>query len=97
LHAPSGFCNTGAIDFTAAGVLTVPAVRPHQVAQVGLDRAAQDPALRRERKHYDATLGGSGGYIFNRSTKGLSAGTWRTGLSIDGDSQSGYQLLFDIR
>jgi hypothetical protein len=46
---------------------------------------------------YDATLGGSGGYIFNKSTKGLSAGTWTLRLSIDSDSQSGYQLLFDVR
>jgi hypothetical protein len=46
---------------------------------------------------YDETLGGSGGYSFNKSTKGLSSGTWRMQLSIDGDSQSGYQLLFDVR
>jgi hypothetical protein len=44
---------------------------------------------------YDATLGGSGGYIFNKSTKGLSAGTWKLLLTIDGDS--GYQLLFDVK
>lgn len=43
---------------------------------------------------YDATLGG---YIFNKSTKGLGSGTWKLRFTVDGVSQSGYELRFDVR
>jgi hypothetical protein len=46
---------------------------------------------------YDATLDGTGGYIFNKSTKGLSAGTWQVQLSVDGDEGPEYTLFFDVR
>lgn len=46
---------------------------------------------------YDAALGGTGGYVFNKSTKGLTAGTWKLAFSVDGDTQGGYALLFDVR
>ena len=46
---------------------------------------------------YDASLGGTGGYIFNKSTKGLSAGTWSLVFTVDGASHAGYRLRFDVR
>ena len=46
---------------------------------------------------YDATLGGTGGYIFNKSTKGLSAGTWKISFSVAGDEGPEYALFFDVR
>lgn len=43
---------------------------------------------------YSADLGG---YIFNKSTKALSAGTWRLSFAVDGDSQDSYSLDFSVR
>jgi hypothetical protein len=53
---------------------------------------------------YDATLGPTGGYIFNLSTKSpspalgqknlLSVGTWRLSLTVNG--VGGYALQFDV-
>ena len=34
---------------------------------------------------YDATLGGSGGYIYNLSTKNLTTGTWALSFTATGD------------
>jgi hypothetical protein len=44
---------------------------------------------------YDATLGGTGGYIFNLSTKGLSSGTWKVTFTVDG--QGSYSVQFDVK
>jgi hypothetical protein len=46
---------------------------------------------------YDATLGGSGGYIFNLSTKGLTTGTWKVTFTINGASDSTYFVKFDVK
>ena len=46
---------------------------------------------------YDASLGGSGGYIFNKSTKGLTSGTWTVAFTVDGASHTTYRLRFDVR
>jgi len=35
---------------------------------------------------FDATLGGTGGYVFNLSTKGFAAGTYRLFFTVAGDS-----------
>ena len=43
---------------------------------------------------YSADLAG---YIFNKSTKGLNSGTWRMTITVDGDSEPGYVLLFDVK
>lgn len=44
---------------------------------------------------YDAALGGSGGYIFNLSTKGLTTGTWKVTFSVNGTGS--YSVTFDIK
>lgn len=45
---------------------------------------------------YDPTLGGTGGYIYNLSTKGLSAGTWELRFTVTGDTTT-YSVRFDLR
>lgn len=47
---------------------------------------------------FDPTLGPSGGYIFNLSTKPLSAGTWSLAFTAGGDIYSGdtYTLTFQV-
>jgi len=45
---------------------------------------------------YDSTLGTSGGYIYNLSTKGLSAGTWSLSFTVTGDPTA-HALLLQIR
>ena len=44
---------------------------------------------------YDPTLGGSGGYIFNLSTKGLTTGTWKVTFTVNGAGS--YFVTFDIK
>jgi hypothetical protein len=43
---------------------------------------------------YDAGLAG---YIYNKTTKGLSSGTWKMTITVGGDDEPGYVLLFDVR
>jgi hypothetical protein len=43
---------------------------------------------------YDPTLGTTGGYIFNLSTKGLSTGTWQLSFTAGGAT---YTVTFDVR
>jgi hypothetical protein len=46
---------------------------------------------------YDATLGGTGGYIFNKSTKGLTSGTWKLTFTVDGVTNDAFYLRFDVK
>ena len=47
---------------------------------------------------FDAALGGSGGYIFNLSTRGLATGTYAVALSVSGDPTShGGEVVFQVR
>ena len=46
---------------------------------------------------YDATLGTTGGYIFNLSTKGLTTGSWKVTFTVDGVGTSSYFVQFDIK
>jgi YVTN family beta-propeller protein len=45
---------------------------------------------------YDSSLGGSGGYIFNLSTKGLTSGMYSLSFSVSGDP-SPHALTFQVR
>lgn len=46
---------------------------------------------------YDSTLGGTGGYIFNLSTKGLSNGIWTVAFTVDNVSDPSYVVTFGIK
>ncbi len=46
---------------------------------------------------YDATLGTTGGYIFNLSTKGMTSGTFKVSFTVDGVSNSSYYVKFDVK
>jgi len=46
--------------------------------------------------HFDATLGASGGYIYNLSTKGFSTGTYQMTISVGGDPIQ-HALQFQVR
>ena len=45
---------------------------------------------------FDATLGTTGGYIFNLSTKGLTTGTYKLTFTVSGDPSS-YATLFQVK
>ena len=45
---------------------------------------------------YDPTLGDTGGYTYNLSTKGLSTGTWELCFTVTGDPTT-YSVAFDLR
>jgi len=45
---------------------------------------------------YDATLGGSGGYIFNLKTTGLSTGSYNMNFTVGSDSSS-YAAKFQVK
>lgn len=46
---------------------------------------------------YDSTLGPTGGYIYNLSTKGLSTGTYALTFSVSGDPVPRHQVLFQVK
>ena len=46
---------------------------------------------------FDPTLGPSGGYIFNLSTKGLGAAIWNLSFTVNGQTSSSYQLGFGVK
>jgi hypothetical protein len=45
---------------------------------------------------FDSTLGGTGGYIFNLSTKGLTTGTYNLNFTVTGDSAV-YAAAFQVK
>jgi Tol biopolymer transport system component len=45
---------------------------------------------------YDPTLGDTGGYVYNLSTKELSTGTWELRFTVSGDPTT-YSVSFDLR
>jgi len=45
---------------------------------------------------FDSSLGGTGGYIFNLSTKGLTTGTYQLNFTVPGDTSS-YAALFQVK
>lgn len=45
---------------------------------------------------FDSALGNSGGYIYNLTTKGLAAGTYRVRMTIGGDSKV-YSVTFQVK
>ena len=46
---------------------------------------------------FDSTLGSTGGYIFNLSTKGLAAGAYNLNFTVKGVSYSGYAAPFQVK
>lgn len=46
---------------------------------------------------FDPSLGGDGGYIFNKSTRGLSTGIWELAFTVDGVEHDTYTLRFAVR
>jgi hypothetical protein len=46
---------------------------------------------------YDPTLGGTGGYIYNLSTKGLASGTWKLPFKVDNATSPDYWVKFDVK
>ena len=45
---------------------------------------------------FDSTLGGTGGYIFNLSTKGLATGTYNLNFTVTGDSAA-HAATFQVK
>ena len=46
---------------------------------------------------YDSSIGSTGGYIFNLSTKGLVSGTYSLSMYVGGDKQYAYNVTFQVR
>ena len=46
---------------------------------------------------YDASLGGTGGYIFNLSTRGLATGTYNLNFKVVGSDPTIYTAPFQVR
>ena len=47
---------------------------------------------------YDSSLGPTGGYIYNLSTKGLSTGTYALTFTVSGETgSSGHRVTFQVR
>ena len=46
---------------------------------------------------FDPTLGGSGGYIFNLSTKGLKSGRYSLSIAVGGETAFVYNVTFEVK
>jgi hypothetical protein len=59
-------------------------------------RDAADARIVRENDfRFDSSLGGTGGYIFNLSTKGLVTGSYSLNFTVSGDTRvysAGFQV-----
>ena len=46
---------------------------------------------------FDSTIGGSGGYVFNLSTKNLASGRYSLSMYVGADKQYVYSVSFDLK
>ena len=81
--------SSSAIGLRAQGVSLVSSLGPGTLADAGNANPDND-------FHYDAALGGTGGYIFNLSTQGLGRGTYRLRFTV-GDDPAVYAVEFQVK
>jgi len=46
---------------------------------------------------FDATIGGTGGYIFNLSTQNLTSGRYSLSMSVGSEKRFLYSVSFDLK
>jgi len=89
-------CDVGGANVSSAGVVA------HATGLTKVDNTASSTlddssaANPDNDFRYDATLGGTGGYIYNLSTKNLTTGTWALSFSAAGDPTT-HTVRFDVR
>ena len=86
----SGNLSSPNIVLTALNVQLVSSTAPGPVEDSG--SANPDSNFR-----YDASLGGTGGYIFNLSTRGLATGTYNLSFKVVGADPTIYSAPFQVR
>ncbi len=86
----SGNLSSSNIALTALSVQLVSSAAPGPVEDSG--NANPDNNFR-----YDASLGGTGGYIFNLSTRGLATGTYNLNFKVVGADPTIYTAPFQVR
>jgi hypothetical protein len=78
-------CDFNGVNYSSAGIeVKAISVKKLDNSASGIlddSGAANSPDMN---FRYDPTLGGTGGYIFNLSTKGLTTGTWRVIFTVNG-------------
>ena len=88
-------CDANGANVSSAGTVVhasgLTKVDPTASAIVDDSGAANSPD---DDFRYDAALGGTGGYIFNLSTKGLTTGTWQLSFTAGGAT---YTVQFDVK
>lgn len=89
-------CDANGANVSAAGVVV------HASGLIKLDSTASDDLADASNTNpdndfrFDALLGGSGGYIYNLGTRGLSTGTWTLEFTASGDPVT-HSVQFDLR
>jgi Tol biopolymer transport system component len=89
-------CNSGGASVSSSSIAV------HAAGLKKLDSTAStdlDPATATNPDsdfRYDTALGGTGGYIYNLSTKNLAAGTWALSFTASGDPNT-HTVQFDVR
>jgi hypothetical protein len=88
-------CDANGVDVSSAGVIVnaTGLAKKDATATASVDDAgaANSPD---NNFRYDATLGATGGYIYNLSTKGLTTGTWALSFTAGGAT---YTVTFDVQ
>lgn len=89
-------CDANAADVSSASTI----VHATDLVQIGTDASASIQASGNANPdndfRYDATLGATGGYIFNLSTRGLSTGTYVLSF-VAGADPTRHSLTFQVR
>jgi hypothetical protein len=88
-NAAGADVSSASIVITAVGLVQVSSNATYDVQDSG--NANPDDVFR-----FDPTLGPTGGYIFNLSTKGLTTGTYNLIYTVQGDPVQ-HSLSFQIR
>jgi len=89
-------CNGSGNDLSSSSI-TVHAISITE-ASSSISGAAQDSGNANPDNdfRFDSTLGSTGGYIFNLSTKGLTTGTYNVNFTVTGDSFT-YAAPFQVK
>jgi hypothetical protein len=85
--------NVSSADIT---LIVIDVVKLSNEASTAVEDAGQ--ANPDDNFRFDAALGGTGGYIFNLKTTGLTTGTYVVRFSVSGDAAiHGSEALFQVR
>ncbi len=90
MNAANGSISSATLNVSARGLLRLQDSSATTVIDSGNSNPDSD-------FRFDPTIGGTGGYIFNLSTKNLSSGQYSLSMYVGADKQFVYSVSFEVR